>query len=142
MNSPVLSNLELPATPSMPRTLSLMLGLLTGHLTAIVSVNHTVMMSAGGDPELTESVSLGAVLRIGTTQFRLDPHEVPQVRELLARFPTARSPIGPEPAKVASTAAFPPSGSESREPLTSAMSDVGELDHATPARALTANETY
>jgi hypothetical protein len=142
VNCLVISNLELPATPSMPRTLSLMLGLLTGHLTAIVSVNHTVILSAGGDPDLTESLALGTVLRIGTTQFRLDHHEVAQVRELLAKFPTARSPIGPEPAKVASAAAVTPSRSESREPLTSAMSDVGELDRATAALTLTANETY
>jgi len=84
----VLANIELPASPAAPRTLSLMLGLLTGHLTAIVTVDHNVIVSAGGEGWIDESVAMGPVLRIGSARFKLSPEEVPQVRDFLALRPT------------------------------------------------------
>lgn len=137
----VLADLQLPATRAVPRDLSLTLGLLTGHLTALIVVGHEVILSASGSAELDESIALGSILRVGNARFRLYPDEIEPVRALLAQFPTA-APIGPESAKVASPAAAVSSLGSEQEPLPSALSGGSALDDSTVARVLTSHENY
>lgn len=108
--SSVLADLQLPATPAMPRTLSLMLGLLTGHLTALIVVDHNVILSAQGTGELTESVAHAQVLRIGSARFPLLPEEVEQVRDLLAKFPSPALPSHGAAHEATSAADLPSDG--------------------------------
>lgn len=93
-----IADLELPATPARPFTLTLHLGLLTGHLIALVVVKHCVIVSASGDGELAESSAMGPVLKIDGTRFKLLPEEVEIVRDFLARF---ISPPAPAPSLAA-----------------------------------------
>lgn len=103
--SAVLATLDLPATPTRPCTLSLMLGLLTGHLTAMIVVDHGVIMSTWGSGELTESVVLGPVLKVGNSRFKLLDSEVEQVRTFLARFPSPAATSSPADHEATTTVA-------------------------------------
>ena len=130
----VLAHLELPATPALPRKLSLLLGLLSGHLTALVVVDYHVTMAADGYGEVAESAAMGSVLRIGNTRFKLLPEEVEPIRTFLARFPCAEPTIRSDSAKQAAPVVLPPDGSCRESPPPDARSSgggaLGRSDHA------------
>lgn len=147
--SAVLADLDLPQTQARPYNLWLSLGLLSGHLTAIATVNHCVVMSAGDErAELAESFSLGHVLKIGTARFKLLPEEVDSVRTFLAQFPSPASPSSDAAHEATTTAARSPYCDDGGTPPPRFSSFGGHseasLDHenATFAQALTCNEGY
>lgn len=145
--SAVLASLELPSTPTRPCALACTLGLLTGHLTAVVVANHEVIGSAGGDAQLAESISLGPVLQIGGARFKLLDEEVEPVRAFLAQFPSPASPSSDADYEATTTAVRSPCDDGGTPPPRFSSlggSSEASLDHenATFAQALTCNEGY
>lgn len=148
MSAAVLASLELPSTPTRPCMLSCTLGLLTGHLTAVIVVNHEVIGSAGGDAQLAESPSLGQVLQIGSARFRLLDEEVEPVRAFLAQFPSPASTSSDADYEATTTAVRSPSCGDGGTPPPRFSSFGGhseaslDPDNRTLVHALTCGEDY
>lgn len=146
--SAVIADLDLTQTPVRPYNLWLSLGLLSGQLTAVVSVNHCVIASSTGTGELTESASLGHALQIGTARFKLLPEEVEPVRTFLAQFPSPASPSSDADYEATTTAVRSPSCGDGGTPPPRFSSFGGsseaslDHEHRTLVQALTCGEDY
>lgn len=140
----VVADLEFPQTPTRHYSLWLSLGLLSGHLTAVISVNHCVIASSSGTGELTESASLGPVLQIGTARFKLLPEEVEPVRAFLAKFPSPASTSSDAAHEVTTTAVSSACGDGEATPPAFLGQAGGSLDdeNTTLVHALTCGEHY
>lgn len=141
----VLANLELPATSTRPCALLLNLGLRTGQLTCIATVNHCVVISAADErAEVAESVALGHVLQIGRIRFKLLPEEVETVRTFLAQVPSPAVPSLPAGYEVTTTAARSPCGDGEATPPAFLGRAGGALDEddSSLGKALAAREHY